>query len=310
MMPILLLIAGLVVLVFGGNYLVKGASGLASKANIPPLVIGLTVVAFGTSAPELLVSLKAAMAGSPDISIGNVVGSNIANLGLVLGLTCLIFPVTVDPNILRQDWPMMMIASILFFIFTSDELLSFGEGLIMFSILVAFIIYLIFRAKWSSSLHIPSDGETTSEPYWKLIVYISIGGIALYFGSEWLVSGAVNIAQHLGMSEKVIGLSLVAVGTSIPELVASVIAALKKESDISLGNLVGSNIFNILGVLGLTSMIEPIKVSSEIISMDVFWMIGIAVLLFPLMYFGSRIGRMNGIVLLIYYVAYMAILFY
>lgn len=310
MMPILFLIAGLVVLVFGGNYLVKGASGIAAKANIPPLVIGLTVVAMGTSAPELIVSLKAALSGSPDISIGNVVGSNIANLGLVLGLTCLIFPVSVDANIIRQDWPMMMIASILFFIFTSDELLSFGEGLIMFSMIVAFTVYLIFRSKWSSSPHIPSDIEITSGPYWKLLLYISIGCVALYFGAEWLVSGAVDIAQHMGISEKVIGLSLVAVGTSIPELVASVIAALKKESDISLGNLIGSNIFNILGVLGLTSMIEPIKVSAEIISMDVFWMLSIAILLFPLMYFGSRIGRMNGLVLLISYAAYMAVLFY
>jgi cation:H+ antiporter len=310
MVSVLLIVAGLTVLVLGGNYLVKGASGLAFKANIPPLVIGLTVVAMGTSAPELLVSLKAALAGSPDISIGNVVGSNIANIGLILALTALIAPVTVDRNIIRQDWPMMMIASILFFVLTTDGLLSFGEGLIMLITMIAFTVYLIIRSKWSSQPAIIEINETGADSYPKLIAYIIVGCIGLYFGAEWLVEGSVHVATKLGISEKVIGLSLVAVGTSIPELVASVIAAMKKQSDIALGNLIGSNIFNILGVLGLTSIIEPIQVSKEILSMDVFWMIGIGVILFPLMFFGARIGRLNGALLLACYIVYVTILFY
>jgi cation:H+ antiporter len=310
MVSVLLIVAGLTVLVLGGNYLVKGASGLAFKANIPPLVIGLTVVAMGTSAPELLVSLKAALAGSPDISIGNVVGSNIANIGLILALTALIAPVTVDRNIIRQDWPMMMIASMLFFILTTDGLLSFGEGLIMLITMIAFTVYLIIRSKWTTQPSIIENNETGADSYPKLIAYIIVGCIGLYFGAEWLVEGSVHVATKLGISEKVIGLSLVAVGTSIPELVASVIAAMKKQSDIALGNLIGSNIFNILGVLGLTSIIEPIQVSKEILSMDVFWMIGIGVILFPLMFFGARIGRLNGALLLACYIVYVTILFY
>jgi cation:H+ antiporter len=310
MVSFLLIVAGLTVLVLGGNYLVKGASGLAFKANIPPLVIGLTVVAMGTSAPELIVSLKAALAGSPDISIGNVVGSNIANIGLILALTALIAPVTVDRNIIRQDWPMMMIASMLFFILTTDGLLSFGEGLIMLITMIAFTVYLIIRSKWTTQPSIIENNETGADSYPKLIAYIIVGCIGLYFGAEWLVEGSVHVATKLGISEKVIGLSLVAVGTSIPELVASVIAAMKKQSDIALGNLIGSNIFNILGVLGLTSIIEPIQVSKEILSMDVFWMIGIGVILFPLMFFGARIGRLNGALLLACYIVYVTILFY
>jgi cation:H+ antiporter len=310
MVSVLLIVAGLTVLVLGGNYLVKGASGLAFKANIPPLVIGLTVVAMGTSAPELIVSLKAALAGSPDISIGNVVGSNIANIGLILALTALIAPVTVDRNIIRQDWPMMMIASMLFFILTTDGLLSFGEGLIMLITMIAFTVYLIIRSKWTTQPSIIENNETGADSYPKLIAYIIVGCIGLYFGAEWLVEGSVHVATKLGISEKVIGLSLVAVGTSIPELVASVIAAMKKQSDIALGNLIGSNIFNILGVLGLTSIIEPIQVSKEILSMDVFWMIGIGVILFPLMFFGARIGRLNGALLLACYIVYVTILFY
>lgn len=312
-MTYLTLVLGLLVLIAGGELLVRGAAGLALKARIEPLVVGLTVVAMGTSAPEFVVSLKAAIIGNADISVGNVVGSNIANIALVLGLTAIIFPVAVDRLVIRQDWPMMMITSLLFFIFSLDGQLSSFEGIFFFAILIAFTIYLIFRSKWTTGSSKEPDSQTEhetakSQPYLILLLFIALGCAALYFGAEWLITSSVQIAQSLGLSEKIIGLTLVAVGTSLPELVASVMAALRKQPEIALGNLIGSNIFNILGVLGITSAINPIQISQEILDSDIYWMLGISAILFPLMYFGSKIGRINGFALLAVYFVYTTLL--
>jgi len=308
-MEYLLIVLGFAVLIAGGDFLVRGASGLALKANISPLIVGLTVVSIGTSAPELLVSIQASFAGNADIAIGNVVGSNIANLGLVLGITAIIFPLTIDRMIIRQDWPMMMTAAMLFFIFSLDNKISFTEGLILVSILVFFTVYLLFRSKWfdTDEPEVEMDGleKEAGKSYLSLIGFVLIGCVGLYFGSDWFVEGAVIIAQSFGVSEHVIGVTLVAFGTSVPELAASGIAAFKKQSDISIGNLIGSNIFNILGVIGVTSMLSPLAVSDAVIGFDMFWMLGIAALLFPIMFFGSRISRWNGVILLSIYVGYI-----
>lgn len=307
-----MLLLGFAVLMAGGEFLVRGASGLALKAKISPLIVGLTVVSIGTSAPELLVSIQAAFTGNADIAIGNVIGSNIANLGLVLGITALIFPLRIDRLIIRQDWPMMMAGSLLFFIFCLDNTISFTEGIILFSILVFFTIYLLFRSKWFDTeapvVEIDDLEKEAGKSFSSLIILVIIGCIGLYFGSEWFVEGAVKIAQSFGVSEHIIGVTLVAFGTSVPELAASGIAAFRKQSDISIGNLIGSNIFNILGVIGVTSMLTPLNVSDAVIGFDMFWMLGIAALLFPIMFFGSRISRWNGFILLSIYVGYIVTL--
>lgn len=311
-MEYLQLILGFAILMAGGELLVRGASGMALKANIAPLVVGLTVVSLGTSAPELLVSIQAATDGNPEISIGNVVGSNIANLGLVLGITAMIFPIAVDRLVIRQDWPMMMAASMAFFIFALDNQLSFLEGLILFVTLIFFTVYLLFRSKWFDSPQPDVDVDElkvqAEKPVYGLIFFVLAGCVGLYFGSEWFVSGAVEIAMSFGVSEHVIGVTVVAFGTSVPELAASGIAAYRKQADISIGNLIGSNIFNILAVLGITSMITPIAVADNVLKFDIFWMLGVAAILFPIMLFRSTISRWNGFLLFCIYLAYIAFL--
>jgi cation:H+ antiporter len=308
-MTVLLLLLGLGVLILGGDLLVRGSAGLAVKANIPPMVVGLTVVSMGTSAPEFLVSLQAAMKGVDDIAIGNVVGSNIANIGLILGLTTLIFPLAVDRMTLTQDWPIMMSASLLLFILALDNLLSFPEGIILFTTLILFTGYLVIRTRWTGpvKVDVPETKAGRFSGYPWLIGFVAVGIVGLKFGSDWFVSGAIDIAGHLGMSPHVIGVTVVAFGTSVPELTASIIAALKKESEISLGNIIGSNIFNILGVLGLSSIFIPLKVSEVVMSSDIYWMLAVSFMLFPLMVFTGKIMRWGGALLLASYVAYIVV---
>lgn len=289
-------------MVIGGEFLVRSSVALSFKLNLSKVVIGMTVVSFATSAPELLVSLQAALDGSPDIALGNVIGSNIANIGLVLGLTAIITPLTVSRDFYMINWPMMMLLSIVLYLFLkSGNILSFSEGLALVITLIIFLYLLIRRARKE---HIPVDQDiddtlqTTSN--FKIVVWLLIGGLALYFGSEWLVDGAKEMATKLGVTERVISVTMVAVGTSIPELAASVIAALKKEKAISLGNLIGSNIFNIASVLGLTAIIHPIKVNSEkILSVDIFWMLGFAFVLIPLIFVGTKyqFSRRSGLLI-------------
>src|SRR5690554_3330252 len=298
-MSLVWIVLGLVLLVVGGEFLVRSSVSLSFKFNISKLVIGMTVVSFATSAPELLVSLQAALDGSPDIALGNVIGSNIANIGLVLGITAIISPLTISEDFYKLNWPMMMLLSIaLFFILKSGLIISFIEGLLLFLSIIVFLYILINRSKEKETVEIEEVDEALQKTSnFKIIIWLLIGGSALYFGSEWLVLGAKDMALSFGVSERVISVTMVAIGTSVPELAASVIAAVKQEKAISLGNLIGSNIFNIASVLGLTAMIHPIALDSQkLLTNDIFWMIGFAAILIPFMLIPKKfeIGRFKG----------------
>lgn len=311
-MSIVLVVLGFALLVIGGEFLVRSSVALSFKFNISKMVIGMTVVSFATSVPELLVSLQAALTGSPAIAINNVVGSNIANIGLVLGITALICVITVEKSFYRVNWPVMMLFSIMLYYFlNNDNMLSAFEGVILFIGLILFLIYLMKGSKNTAMVEEVDDTLAVVSNF-KIIVWLIIGGFALYFGSEWLVDGAKDIALSVGVSEAVIGVSLIAVGTSVPELAASVIAAAKQEKAISLGNLIGSNIFNIGSVLGLTAIIKPIPVTEpQILSSDLFWMLGFAFILLPMVFIKTKfeIGRVKGFFLVCLYSVFMVLIF-
>lgn len=297
------ILVGLTLLIAGGNWLLKGAVGLSMQLNIPRIVIGMTVVSLATSAPELIVSAKAAVAGYPNLALGNVIGSNVANLGLVLAVTILIGHVNVRKSFYSTDWPMMMLASVLFYVFLAlDQVLSRTEGMIMLGLLFLFLVYLLRFQKPAVE---EEPGKLMVErPLYLIILFLGLGGAGLWAGSELLVSGAIGLAQVFGVSERVIGITLVSVGTSIPELAASVIAMVRKEKAISVGNLIGSNIFNLLAVLGITAMITPIHTSDmRLLGSDIWWMLGISFLILPLVFFpkGLRLGWRDGLVLLAAY---------
>ncbi|TBN13121.1 calcium/sodium antiporter [Hyunsoonleella pacifica] len=311
-MSVLWVVLGFVLLVIGGEYLVRSSVALSFKFNISKMVIGMTVVSFATSAPELLVSLQAAFTGSPAIAINNVVGSNIANIGLVLGVTTLVGPIIVDRSFYKLNWPVMMVFSIMLYYFLkNDNVLTAIEGACLFSGLILFIVVLIKHAKKDS---IPDEVDDTlaTVSNFKIIVWLLIGAVALYFGSEWLVDGSREIARSVGVSEAVIGVSLIAIGTSVPELAASIIAAAKQEKAISLGNLIGSNIFNIASVLGLTSLVKPIEVTDpRILTNDIFWMLGFAAVLIPLIFIPKQmqISRFKGFFLVLAYSVFMVFVY-
>ena len=300
-------LGGLVLLIAGGHWLLRGAVDLSLRLSIPRIVIGMTVVSLATSAPELIVSARAALAGYPDLALGNVVGSNTANLGLVLGVTLLIGHVDVRPAFYVTDWPVMMAASLIFYFFlASGPGLSRDEGLVMVGCLFAFLIYLLRFQKPAVAEELPVAGRAL--PPYKMAALLLAGGIGLWGGSELLVRGATSLAADLGVSDRVIGITVVSVGTSIPELAASVIAMVKKEKALSVGNLIGSNIFNLLAVLGLTAILAPIPVLDEqLLTRDVFWMLGVSFLLLPLVFFpkGLRLGWRDGLVLLASYAAFL-----
>lgn len=307
MIDFLLVILGLALLIVGGNFLLKGSVDLSFRLSIPKIVIGMTVVSFVTSAPELFVSLQSALRGYPDLAIGNVVGSNLANLGLVLGITLLIGSLDIRRSFYFVDWPVMMFASLLFYAFIySDGLLGKTEGIIMIVLLFVFLVYLLRFQK-------PAIVETTPEviqllPLYKTVFLLGVGGVALWGGSELLISGAVGLATRLEISERIIGISVVSIGTSIPELAASVIAMIQKEKAISVGNLIGSNIFNLLAVLGVTAIIHPIHVADDhLITFDIPWMLGISLLVLPLVFFpkGQRLGWRDGLILLAVYATFL-----
>lgn len=313
-MSIFLVIVGLALLVVGGDFLVRASVGLSFKLKISKLVIGMTVVSFATSAPELLVSLQAALDGVSDIALGNVIGSNIANIGLVLGITAIITPLAIDRDFYRLNWPMMMISSfVLYFFLKNDLVLTALEGLILFTALVLFLIILIRNSRKSRKVNLEDVDDTLAEvSNFKIVAWLTIGAAGLYFGSEWLVEGAKQLAKAVGISDYAISVTVIAIGTSVPELAASVIAALKKEKAISLGNLIGSNIFNIASVLGLTALVKPIVVNPEtpeILSTNIFWMIGFAAILIPLMLIRKRfeIGRLKGVFLFGAYIVFIYI---
>ena len=315
-MSILFVFLGLVLLVVGGEFLVRAAVGLSFKLKLSKMVIGLTVVSFATSAPELLVSIQAALDGFSDISLGNVIGSNIANIGLVLGITAIIAPLSIDKDFYKFNWPVMMIMSIaLYFILSSGNVITSAEGLLLLLMLAVYLFVLIRRARKQTtneeSLDEVDDKLATVSNF-KIGTWLLIGGAALYFGSEFLVKGAVDLATTLGISERVIAVTMIAVGTSVPELAASVIAALKKEKALSLGNLIGSNIFNIASVLGVTALIQPIVLKSqEVLTNDIWWMLGFAACLIPLAFLPKsfEIGRIKGLIIVVAYCAFVSLAF-
>lgn len=315
-MSVLLIFLGLVLLVVGGEFLVRSSVALSFRFNISKMVIGLTVVSFATSAPELLVSVQAALSGFSDISLGNVIGSNIANIGLVLGITAVIAPLAIDHDFYKFNWPVMMMLSIaLYFILDSGRVISRIEGGALIAILIIYLYLLIRRARKARGevvVDINLDEALTKVSNFKITIWLLIGGLALYFGSELLVTGAVDLATKMGISERVIAVTMIAIGTSVPELAASVIAALKKEKAISLGNLIGSNIFNIASVLGITAVIQPIIVKSEeILTNDIFWMIGFSAVLIPLAFLPKsfEIGRIKGVAIVIAYALFISLAF-
>ena len=312
-MSILLIFLGLGLLVVGGDFLVRAAVGLSLKLKLSKMIIGLTVVSFATSAPELLVSVQAAIDGFSDISLGNVIGSNIANIGLVLGVTAIITPLSIDKYFYKFNWPVMMLLSVgLYFIMQSGNKISSPEGVALVTILIIYLVLLISRANSRSVNDAPQqfDNKLAVVSNFKIVIWLFIGAVTLYLGSKWLVSGAVALASTLGVSERVISITMIAVGTSVPELAASVIAALKKENALSLGNLIGSNIFNIASVLGITAIIQPIAVKSqELFTNDLWWMLGFAGVLIPLAFLPNKfeIGRIKGLVLLVGYCVFISL---
>ena len=306
-MNFLLIFGGFILLILGGNWLLKSAVSISLRLQIPKIVIGMTVVSFATSAPELIVSIKSALEGYPDLAIGNVIGSNISNLGLVLGITLLIAKIDVQKSFYTTDWSVMMIASfLLFFFLYNDHVISSTEGIILFSFLAVFLIYLLRFQKQAVVDEMPEDDEALSN--YKTALFLIIGGVGLWGGSELLINGATHLAKDFGVSERIIGITVVSVGTSIPELAASIIAVIKKEKAISIGNLIGSNVFNILAVLGITSMITPINIKDPALyTNDIYWMLGISFSLLLLVFMPKkmRLERKSGVILLIAYAIFL-----
>jgi cation:H+ antiporter len=297
------LILGLAALFFGGEWLVRGASRIAQSFGISKLVVGLTIVAMGTSAPELVVSVNAALVGSSDISVGNIVGSNIANIGLILGISGLVFPLVVHYSLLKKEMPIMLASSIGLYLTFLDGTIGRIEGLLLVIGMGIFLLFMFDSAKKSKS----ADDETESDVQPNRVrdsLLIVVGIAVLMVGANLTVDNAVAIALELGISELLIGITVVAVGTSLPELVTSVTAAFRRESDIAVGNIVGSNIFNILFIMGITAVIQPVSVAANIIRVDSLVMIAFAVLLLP-MGWNRKLGRIEATLLLVAYVVYV-----
>jgi cation:H+ antiporter len=305
-MDFIAICVGLILLIKGGDWLLDAAVALSLRLNIPKIVIGMTVVSFATSAPELIVSVKSSLKGYPDIALGNVVGSNIANLAFVLGTVLLISPIEVTKSFYKTDWPMMILATLLFYFFIgSNAILSQLEGGIFLILLFVFLVYLLF---FQQQAVVEDVVEEKTMSFNKLIMLLILGGFFLWLGSEILVDSAVSLAKSLGVSERIISISVVSIGTSIPELSASIIAIINKEKAISLGNLIGSNIFNILAVMGTTALILPIEVVDKaLLEVDFLWMISISLLILPLVFLPKkmRLGRVEGAILLLIYILFL-----
>lgn len=315
LMTFVYLIAGLVLLVAGAEVLVRGAAKLAAQFGISPLVIGLTVVAFGTSAPETAVSVQAALNGSGDIAVGNVLGSNIANVLLILGITALVAPLIVSRQLIRLDVPLMIGASLVTYALAWDGSLSRLDGALLFSGVVAYTLFLIISSRKESAANAADDEfakefglDEPAKPHASLINagFVIAGLVLLVAGSNFLVEGAVILARALGLSELVIGLTVIAIGTSLPELATSVMAAIRGERDIAVGNIVGSNIFNLLCVLGLASLVSPqaIGVAASALAFDFPVMIAVAIACLPIFFAGYTINRWEGLLFVAYYAAY------
>ncbi len=309
-MDYLLLFGGFVLLMFSGDFLVKGSVSLAGHFKVSKLVIGIVVVSLGTSAPELVVSLDAVIMGHPDIAIGNVIGSNIANIALVLGFAAIVIPIRVKKTVIHFDWSIMMIVSLLLLVFCLDLRLSFIEG---FTFIVMLLVY-IFVSIYKSRKHNKTNFEESVTPKLNLFnsfLFVVIASVGLIYGANFLVKGASSIAVELGVDERIISVSVIAFGTSLPELATSIAAAMRKELDIFIGNIIGSNIFNILSILGLSSMVKSIDINPMILKFDIFWMLGISLLLFlfilPLR--KGLVTRWKGFVFVAVYCLYIYLTF-
>jgi cation:H+ antiporter len=311
---LLLLMGGFIVLTAGGHYLVEGSVRIALLARISSAVVGLTVVAMGTSMPELAVSLGAAARGATDISYGNVVGSNIFNIAAILALTAIIKAVPVERQTVRLEYPFMVLASWIMLLLSRDGLMDRLEGAFFLFSLVAFVAYAVRLARQDVSVKEAAEiarqvdevvGDKATQAWGRNVGLIALGIVGLVIGSELMVRGAVTIARDFGITERVIGLTIVAMGTSLPELATSIVAARRNESAIALGNVIGSNIFNVLAILGATSVLIPVPVNPIAISVDNWVMLAFTVALFPMMWLGKRVTRRDGIVLLAGFLAYM-----
>jgi len=310
-MEIVWLLVSLVILYFGAEGLVSGASSLAKRLGVSPLIIGLTIVSIGTSMPELVVSIKAAMVGQSALSIGNVLGSNMFNVGLILGLSAIIYPISVKRQLLKFDVPFMVITSVLFLLLFLDSNISRIEAGLLIVLFISYISYLyISSTKGQSKKQDQQDQKNQNtedvkiSKHWSIdLLFIVVGLLALVYGSDLLVVNSIIIAERLGMSEAMIGLTIVAAGTSMPELATSVVAAIKKRSDIAIGNVVGSNIFNILLILGVAGLIHPIS-TPEINYMDSLFVVALGLLLWLFMKLGTRIRRWQGAAFILIYVLY------
>ena len=310
---------GLVVLLFGGDMLVRSAVSLARRLDIPPLVIGLTVVALGTSMPELVVSVDAVLSGVPTIAIGNVVGSNIANVLLVLGLPAILYPITVEPDGMRRDGSLMLAATVLFIAFCWGDSIGRWQGLILVVMLAAALGYSYRQAtrKEASAegpeFNLEMEGfESKPHKLWIDIGLIVVSCAGLVLGAGWLIDGAVGVARSLGVSEAVIGLTLVALGTSLPELATSLVAAIRHHGEVAMGNVLGSNMFNLLGIMGVAAMVapEPVPVPAKMLHFDIWVMFAVSLLLAFLAWRRIGLGRAAGSLFLLGYVAYVVAQFH
>lgn len=318
-MDIAYTLGGLVLLFFGGEWLVKGSIGVALRFGISTLLVSLVIVGFGTSAPELVVSVKAALSNSPEISLGNVVGSNIANILLILGFAAAISPITAGSREIRRNAIAVIIASLFLCLLALLHQINWVAGVIMVAILAAYIVWSYLDDKKTDTAetlenkaardHTLEDAPEAPEKLWQSLAYVAVGLVGLVIGADFLVKGAVSIARGAGISEAVIGLTLVAVGTSLPELATAIAAALKKHSDVVIGNVLGSNLFNIFFILGATSVITPLPMTGRIADFDVWLMLGVAILLYPIIKTGYVINRKEGVLLLSLYAAYTAAMF-
>ncbi len=313
MLNVFYLLLGVGLLTAGGEFLIRGALGISKRVGMSPLLSGLIIVGFGTSMPELVVSVDAALSGQPEIAIGNVIGSNIANILLILGICAAITPLVISPLSLRRDALVVMASSLLFILLAFDGLLSMFDALILISLLALYLGWAYWTEKDSTApsaeLHKAEAAEVTLAPksiVWTVVEIIG-GLVLLIFGSQILLKGAVGIASELDVSEAVIGLTLVAVGTSLPELTISVMAALRKHADVAVGNVLGSNIFNLLGILGVSAILQPIEVKGRVLGFDQWVMLGVSILLYIFLFTARKLSRLEGALLLSGYFAYVGI---
>lgn len=307
-MDAIFLIVGLVLLLLGADFLLRAAVAAAARWQVPKVVVGMTIVSFATSLPELITSIRAALAGYPDLSLGNVIGSNIANLGFVLGLVLLLSKIDIQKSFYKFDWPVVFGVSLLLLFFIYDGTISQTEGILLLCGLVGVMYYLI---KYQPPVVAEQAVVAVSnKSWWWIVAFVTLGSLGLAFGSQWLVKGAVGLARAFNVSERVIGITLVSIGTSLPELVASGMAIVRKESSISIGNLIGSNLFNILTVLGVTAVIHPLHVVDDrLLSFDIWVMLGFAFLLLPLVFVPKKfeLNWREGIILSVAYIAYLVV---